>query len=80
MASLPTPFFIGRTLRVLAGLYFCYQAFAVLNSPIQLGELVGAALLGLLAFSLILGGLIANPGCEVTALPNVVLKKKWNFL
>jgi len=54
--------------------------FAVLEPPIELGELVGAILLGLLALSLILGGLTANPGCEVTALPNVILKKKWNFL
>jgi hypothetical protein len=74
------PSLIGRTLRVLAGLYFCYWAFAVLEPPIELGELVGAILLGLLALSLILGGLTANPGCEVTALPNVILKKKWNFL
>ncbi len=80
MASLPKPLFIGRTLRVLAGLYFFYWAFAVLEPPIELGDLVGAILLVLLALSFILGGLIANPGCEVTAFPNVILKKKWNFL
>jgi len=80
MSGVVTPLFIGRALRVLAGLYFCYWSFAVLDHPIELGELLGAILLGLLALSLILGGLIANPGCEVTALPNVILKKKWNFL
>ncbi len=65
------PLFVGRATRVLAGL-------AVLVSAIWFIEWRGAAIFGglalvLLGLSFLVGGLVGNPGCEVTSLPNLVL-------
>jgi len=65
------PLFVGRVTRVLAGL-------AVLVGAIWFVEWQGAAILGgvalvLLGLSFLVGGLVGNPGCEVTSLPNLVL-------
>lgn len=77
---LPKPLFIGRVLRVLSGLVCFYLAFGVVDLPITLWESLGALALGLLGLSFVVGGLLANPGCEVTALPNLVLKRKRHCL
>ncbi|MDA2928682.1 hypothetical protein MYX84_01855 [Acidobacteria bacterium AH-259-O06] len=79
MANLLEPLFIGRTLRVLAGIGCFYFAFYVFHLPVDFGELVAVMILGLLGLSFVLGGLLANPGCEVTALPNLILKRKQHF-
>ena len=67
------PLLVGRSVRVLLGI-------AVL-AGIPFVPSFDLAWLGILALllagaSLILGGLLANPGCEVTALPNLVLPKR----
>ncbi len=43
---------------------------------------VGALLLGFLGLSFLVGGLVANPGCEITALANIFLPrdKRMHFL
>ena len=43
---------------------------------------VGALLLGFLGLSFLVGGLLANPGCEITALANIFLPrdKRMHFL
>ena len=75
----PKPLLVGRILRVIAGLGCFYFAIRVVDLPLTLGELAGALILALLAASLVVSGLLANPGCEVTAVPNLVMKKKWHF-
>ncbi len=79
MADLPPPQLFGRALRILAGLACFVGAFLVIDLPADVGELVGAAALALLGLSFVVGGLLANPGCELTALPNLVLEKKRHF-
>ena len=70
-AKIP-PLFFGRTTRVLFGLgTFLVVAYVGLE---DLG-LVGASLLGILGLSFIIGGIMGNPGCELTALPNLLLPR-----
>ena len=57
----------GRGLRTVAGA--CALAAAIIVGPFGFGGL----LLFFLAASFIVGGLMANPGCEITALPNLLL-------
>ena len=57
----------GRGLRIVAGA--CALAAAVIVGPLGLWGL----LLFFFAASFIVGGLMANPGCEITALPNLLL-------
>jgi hypothetical protein len=58
---------IGRGLRIVAGA--CALAAAIIVGPFG----VWGLLLFFLAASFIVGGLMANPGCEITALPNLLL-------
>ncbi len=37
--------------------------------------MVGASLLVILGLSFIIGGILGNPGCELTALPNLLLPR-----
>jgi len=65
------PLFFGRVGRVLVGL-------AVLYWGAEMGRGAGddrllAAGIVLLGLSFLIGGLLGNPGCEITALPNLVL-------
>ncbi len=64
------PLPVGRALRILSGVATLAVAFAI--GPLELGGI----LLMVLAVSFIVGGISGNPGCEVTALPNLVLPKK----
>jgi hypothetical protein len=57
----------GRALRIVAGA--CALAAAIIVGPFGLWGL----LLFFLAVSFIVGGLMANPGCEITTLPNLLL-------
>jgi hypothetical protein len=63
----PKPMLFGRGLRILAGA--CALAIAIVVGPSGFWGL----LLLFVAASFIVGGLVANPGCEITALPNLVL-------
>lgn len=78
MAKLLKPLVAGRILRVASGLV-CFYFVIELLDPSDLGLIIASVALGLLGLSLIVGGLLANPGCEVTALPNLFLQKKTHF-
>ena len=69
LAKLP-PLFFGRVTRVLFGVA-SLAALTVLGVS-TLGW-TGATILAFLGLSFLVGGLMANPGCEVTALLNVLL-------
>ena len=57
----------GRGLRIVAGAFAL--AAAIIVGPFGLWGL----LLFFIAASFIVGGLMANPGCEITAFPNLLL-------
>ena len=67
------PLLVGRLLRVVAGV-------ATLGLTVYLGvdqlSLFGVLALGCLGFSFIVSGLIANSGCEISALPNALLPEE----
>ena len=65
------PLFIGRLSRVLAGLV---SVGAVAFVPLYGFGFLGAAALAVLGLSFLVGGVVGNPGCEVTALPNLFLR------
>ena len=65
------PLFFGRLTRVVFGLVALYGGARLWNSNLaSMAASLAAILLGL---SFLVGGLIANPGCEITALVNLVL-------
>jgi hypothetical protein len=65
------PLFFGRLTRIIAGAVLIY--FAVHFWGDSALQLILALALVFLGVSLTVGGIVANPGCEVTALPNLVL-------
>lgn len=69
LASMP-PLFFGRLFRILTGIVTL--ALIPIIGPSTLGGWGIAGLL-FLGLSFLIGGLAGNPGCEVTALPNLVL-------
>lgn len=69
-AQLP-PLFFGRLTRVLAGLAILYWAAHLWGS--SLGDILLSVGVGWLGLSFLVGGLVRNPGCEITALPNLLL-------
>ena len=65
------PLFFGRLLRILSGLVLL--AWLVISPP------SGFLLRGVLAFlglSLVVGGIVAYPGREIWALPNLLLRRR----
>ena len=64
------PLFFGRLLRVAAGV-----ALLVAVPAVGLFSFWGVVLL-FLGVSFLVGGFLANPGCEITALPNLALPKE----
>ena len=64
------PLVVGRITRILFGI-----GSFILIGAIGFHELTiwGTAALILLGLSFTVGGLVGNPGCELTALPNLVL-------
>ena len=64
------PLTFGRWGRVVVGL-----ATLAVAGVLGLSELgtVGSTALVLLGLSFVVGGVVGNPGCEITALPNLVL-------
>ena len=67
------PLLFGRLTRVLFGI----GTFVVIGivGPSQL-TFWGTLALILLGVSFVVGGLMGNPGCEITALPNLFLPKE----
>ena len=65
------PFFFGRFLRILAGL--ALLAWLVISPP---SGLPWRVVLGFFALSLVVGGIMAYPGCEIWALPNLLLRRR----
>jgi hypothetical protein len=65
------PLFFGRSLRILLGLaLLVWLAFSPPSGFLLRGVL---AFLGL---SLVVGGIMAYPGCEICALPNLLLRRR----
>jgi hypothetical protein len=64
------PLLIGRLTRIAFGLGAL--AWIGVGSPGWMGTTV----LALLGASFVIGGLQANPGCEITAIPNLFLPEQ----
>lgn len=65
------PQIFGRLLRVIFGV--ATLVFLVFAGSIGLLVQVAIAFLGV---SFLVGGLMANPGCEITALPNLFFRTR----
>ena len=78
LGKLP-PLACGRAARVIFGLGALVGAVFVPWS--EGGGIAGGLVLIFFGLSFLAGGLMANPGCEVTALPNLLLpaEKRVNF-
>ena len=68
-AELP-PLFFGRLMRIVTGLVTLGVIPYVGIDQLGFWGLAG---LGFLGFSFLIGGIMGNPGCEITALPNLAL-------
>jgi len=66
------PLFIGRVTRLLFGLGTL--AFVVVTGTSTL-TIWGAIALIALGLSFLVGGIVGNPGCELTAIPNLFLSE-----
>jgi hypothetical protein len=69
LAALP-PLFFGRLMRIVTGVV-ALGVIPFVGSD-QLG-FWGVAGLGFLGLSFLIGGIMGNPGCELTALLNLAL-------
>ncbi len=67
------PLFWGRVTRVLFGVGTI--VFVVLTGSSSLPTW-GTTALVILGISFLIGGIWGNPGCELTAIPNLVLSEK----
>ncbi|MFQ5575256.1 MAG: hypothetical protein ACE5E0_06515 [Terriglobia bacterium] len=67
------PLVIGRVTRILFGI--AAFAFIAVVGVQALGVVV-TGLLGVLGASFILGAIMRNPGCEITAIPNLFLPRQ----
>jgi hypothetical protein len=78
LGKLP-PLAFGRAARIVFGLGSLVGAAFVPWG--EAGGIAGGLVLVFFGLSFLAGGLMANPGCEVTALPNLVLpaEKRMNF-
>ncbi len=65
------PLFFGRLTRVVFGLVALYWGAKLWN--VRLAAMVASLAVIFLGLSFLVGGLIANPGCEITALVNLLL-------
>jgi len=65
------PLFFGRLTRVLFGLVVLYWGAGLWNNHTV--SMVASLAVILLGLSFFVGGLMANPGCEITALVNLAL-------
>jgi Na+/H+ antiporter NhaC len=67
------PLFIGRLTRVLFGVGTFFLVAVIGPSTLTTWGTVALVALGL---SFLIGGIMGNPGCEVTAIPNLFLSEK----
>ena len=67
------PLFVGRLSRIVAGVA---ALIAVPFVGFEGVAALGAVALVFLGISFVAGGLMGNPGCEITALPNLVLRSE----
>lgn len=75
LAEIP-PLPIGRISRILFGI----ATFIIVGvAGVELFGTVGSVLLVGLGVSFVIGGLFAIPGCEITAIPNLLLPKSMRF-
>ncbi len=72
LAKLP-PLAVGRVTRVVFGVATLYWANQMGSGELGLPGMVALIFLGV---SFLLGGLLGNPGCELSALPNLVLPRE----
>lgn len=72
LAKLP-PLAFGRATRVVFGIGTLYWADRLGTGELGLAGMVALVFLGI---SFLLGGVLGNPGCELTALPNLVLPQE----
>ena len=75
-SNLLRPLKIGRTTRVFFGA--AVILIAVVTGVLQISVLGFLALMAL-GLSFVIGGLLAIPGCELSALPNLMLPKRYRF-
>lgn len=68
-----SPLIWGRTIRIVLGI-LTLLAVAVLG--VEVLTIWGAGVLCFLGVSFVIGGLTANPGCEITAIPNLFRAKE----
>ena len=67
------PLMGGRVTRAIFGLG-CFVLIAVIGTSTLTAW--GTLLIVLLGLSFLIGGLTGNPGCELTALPNLILPRE----
>lgn len=67
------PLFFGRLTRILSGIVILVIIGII--GP-QVLTIWGTIALVLLGISLIVGGFMGNPGCEITAIPNLFLSEE----
>ena len=70
------PLFFGRSTRIAFGLTTLGAAVVFGAEALSIAGFVALVLLGV---SFLVGGLIGNPGCELSALPNLVLPRSKRF-
>jgi len=66
------PLFFGRLTRALAGAATIYAAARLWSSDPS--NILFTIVLGFLGVSFLVGGLLGHPGCEVTVLPNLLVR------
>lgn len=67
------PLFFGRATRVLFGIGSFVLVVVIGSSELTIWGTIALVILGL---SFLIGGVLGNPGCELTALPNLFLSKE----
>ena len=67
------PLVFGRVTRVLFGVGSFVLIFTV---GVNTLTTIGTGALAFLGISFLIGGLVANPGCELTAIPNLFRSKE----
>jgi hypothetical protein len=67
------PLVIGRVTRCLFGLGTLILVAVIGSTTLTFWGTVALVVLGL---SFLVGGIVGNPGCELTAIPNLFLSKK----
>ena len=75
-SNLHRPLAIGRATRLLFGVALILVA---LMTGVGTISLLGFLALLILGLSFLIGGLLAIPGCELSALPNLMLPKRYRF-